>query len=87
LKKKAVNPQMLILARQFRNMTQREVAAAIEVNQAKISKAELGIIGVREGDEFLGKLSALYEFPEDFFFQDGQIYSADVKITDPKRRF
>lgn len=45
-----VNPDMIVLAREARQLSQKDLADAIGVNQTKVSKFELGLLNVPEKD-------------------------------------
>jgi len=67
-----VNPQMLILARESRGMTQSELARAVGVTQGKVSKYENGMLLVSRED--LDKIAAVLDYTPDFFFQQDKVY-------------
>lgn len=67
---------MLTLARQAREMSQEELAAALGVSQARISKIEHGLL---PGDEIVDALSKELDYPTTFFFQDGHNYGLPVR--------
>lgn len=70
--KQKVNPQMIVLARESRGLTQRELADATSLSQANISKFESGVLEVLE--ENLEKLVGVLNYPRGFFFQNDPIY-------------
>lgn len=63
-----LNPDMLRLAREARELTQVELAKAAGVTQALVSKLEHGLIG-QPSDDVLDKLSGALRFPPAFLFQ------------------
>lgn len=63
-----VNPEMVILAREFRGLTQEELARKICVSQARIARIEGGIKTDVE-DVIVGSMSEQLGFPVDFFGQ------------------
>src|SRR6266481_172406 len=67
-----VNPQMLVLGREASGLTQKELAEAIEVSQAQISKFEAGLLDV--SDDSLDKLTVVLNRPRSFFFQTDRVY-------------
>ena len=67
-----VNPQMLILARESRGMTQSELAEAVGVTQGKISKYENGMLLVSRED--LDKIATVLDYNADFFLQQDKVY-------------
>lgn len=69
---KLANPQMLLLARESRGITQTELSRSLDVTQAAISKAEK-IFG-KVSDELLQKIADKLKYPIDFFYQQKSIY-------------
>jgi Zn-dependent peptidase ImmA (M78 family)/DNA-binding transcriptional regulator YiaG len=69
--RRSVNPDMLILARESRGLSQTALAAALSVTQGKISKCETGSIAVSSED--LEKLANVLEYPPDFFFLSDRV--------------
>lgn len=66
--KAKINNETLELARQLRQLTQKEVAEAIGISQGQLSKAEHGI---QELDKpTLESLAAYYEVPFQFFYKE-----------------
>lgn len=61
----AINPEMMVIAREARELTQGELAKLLSVSQGKISKMECGLIGISE--EMLRQLSIVLDFPKHFF--------------------
>jgi len=64
-----INPEMLILAREYRGLTQEELARKLYVSQAKIARIEGGI-QTEIPDELLSTLSETLSFPSEFFSQE-----------------
>ena len=65
--KQTVNPEMLILGRDLRGLTQAELARQMEVTQGKVSKMEDGLLNVSDRD--LGAYVAKLRLPRAFFFR------------------
>jgi Zn-dependent peptidase ImmA (M78 family)/transcriptional regulator with XRE-family HTH domain len=61
------NPEMVILAREFRGLTQAQVADASGMTQARIARAEAGV-GIELSDEEIDRLAAVLAFPRAFLF-------------------
>jgi Zn-dependent peptidase ImmA (M78 family)/transcriptional regulator with XRE-family HTH domain len=59
------NPEMIILARESRGLTQRALAKAIAVAQGTISKIENG--QAIASDEMVQKISSVLQYPVEFF--------------------
>lgn len=69
---KAVEPQRIVLARESRGMLQSELAEAIDIPQAKLSKMESGLLEV--SDSQLERLSKTLCYPKNFFYEFIEIY-------------
>jgi len=74
---------MLVLARQLRGLTQKELAKVITVSQAKVSKMEQGLLSIDK--EVLNRISKKLDFPNGFFSQHGQIYPAGISLFRKKQ--
>src|ERR1700733_5168028 len=61
-----INPDMVILAREYRGLTQAELAQRVGCQQPKIAKIEAGIADDVSGEAVM-LLSAALEFPGAFF--------------------
>src|SRR5712692_815993 len=90
-----VNPEMVILAREYRGLTQEELAKELFVSQAKIARIEGGLQS-DVPDSLMDALSEALSFPRDFFSQEenrigfgssSYFYrkKADLTATDRKR--
>ena len=66
------NPSMIILAREARGITQKDLAATIGINQGTLSKLEGGMGEITV--EHLNKLSETLNYPVAFFLQQGHVY-------------
>ena len=81
---KIANPEMITLARESRGLTQTELAKALGVTQAAISKAE----------KFSGKVSGalvkdmalVLDYPESFFYQQGFRYAPATPLLHRKQK-
>lgn len=61
-----VNHNQLILAREYRGLTQTELSKAVQgLSQSNLSKFEKGLGGL--SDEILEKIFNVLEFPKEFF--------------------
>lgn len=67
-----LNPQMLVLAREARGMTQAELSVKMAVGQGTLSKIETGMLPA--SDEIFAAISNALDFPRDFFFEPGRPY-------------
>ncbi len=68
-----VNPNMVILARESRSMTQGQLAVSLGITQGKLSKIEHGLLSVSQ--EEVKSLSEALGYPESFFFETGEKYT------------
>src|SRR5215217_2703750 len=66
------NPQMLVLARESRALSQAELSRQTGIPQAALSRYEKGISVVP--DDRLEMLAATLNYPVRFFFRSDQIY-------------
>jgi Zn-dependent peptidase ImmA (M78 family) len=68
---KAANPNMVILAREARGLSQKELADSLSVTQGRISKIEMGLLPVPA--DLLEALSRVLDYPKHFFLQEGSL--------------
>lgn len=66
------NPDLLILARESRGITQKELAEKLGVNQGWLSRVESGLREV--SDELLKEICDCLNYPVDFFIQKEKVY-------------
>lgn len=66
-----INHEMFVLAREYRNLTQEELARRINVTQGSISKVEGGLAPERAA-ELIDRIAAALGFPIEFFHQAGE---------------
>jgi Zn-dependent peptidase ImmA (M78 family)/DNA-binding XRE family transcriptional regulator len=66
------NPEMLVVARESRGLTQKELADRLSISQANVSKFESGILSV--SDELLEQIATALGYPKAFFRQYDQVY-------------
>jgi Zn-dependent peptidase ImmA (M78 family)/transcriptional regulator with XRE-family HTH domain len=77
------NPEMAILAREFRGLTQTELAEQIGTKQGTISKIEAGL---HPPESFLPKISSALGFPEDFFEQQDRVFGFNSAVFFHRKR-
>ena len=78
------NPEMLVLARESRGQTQKDLAGLAGINQAEISKIERGMRGV--STDTLQQLAAALEYPESFFIQTDRVFGSLSSMYHRKRQ-
>ncbi len=66
-----VNPNMIVLAREARGLTQAELADLIGMSPTNLSKIERSDIGIN--DEVLETIAEKTDYPAHFFKQSGEI--------------
>jgi len=84
-REKRINPEMVILARESRGLTQRELAERLSVSPGWLSRVEGGLRGIQ--DTNLKQLSEVLDYPVDFFKQKEPVYGLGItEIFHRKRR-
>lgn len=66
-----INNEMLVIARQLRQMTQEDVCIKANISQGILSKAENGLRELQ--DDILERLSHVYDLPMSFFYRENDI--------------
>ena len=69
---KQFNPEMLVVARKARGLTQSALATRLTMKQAHLSKIEAGVLNPPEN--MVERLGVILRFKKDFFF-----YSSSVR--------
>lgn len=78
------NPQMVILGRESRGLSQKKLAQVLGITQGTISKIESGLIPV--SDEMIEMLSQTLDYPTHFFRQEGSITSIGIAEVFHRKR-
>lgn len=79
-----INPQMLVLARESRGLSQAELAAAIGASQGKVSKYENGLLDMSDDD--LALIADALDYERDFFFQTDPIQGLGTSLLFNRKR-
>jgi Zn-dependent peptidase ImmA (M78 family)/transcriptional regulator with XRE-family HTH domain len=66
-----LNHEMIVLAREYRNLTQEQLARSVTVSQATIAKIEGGL-SRDVATHLIQRIAASLEFPVEFFYQTGE---------------
>ena len=66
-----VNPDMIVVARESRELTQGALAGKLSITQATLSKYETGMLTV--SDDHLSALARVLDYPDEFFSQEDQV--------------
>lgn len=72
MEKRIVDPTSVIIAREARGLTQKNLAEKLSISQSALSKIEFGISNLPV--DLLPSLSEVLEYPEDFFYQNFEIF-------------
>lgn len=76
--RKIFNPEMLVVARKSRGLTQGALAIRLSMKQAHISKIEAGMLN--PPDEMIEKLPEALNYQKDFFFREGRRFGIEAAI-------
>jgi Zn-dependent peptidase ImmA (M78 family)/transcriptional regulator with XRE-family HTH domain len=83
----AINPKMIVLAREYRGINQEELAQNISITQGYLSKIEKGLLLANE--EVLERLCATLKLDAKFFSKKGDIFPPNLyyrkKTKTPQR--
>lgn len=82
---KKPNPDMIIIARESRGITQNNLAKLLSVSQGRISKIESGLLD-NIPDKLLKKLSEVLNYPEEFFFRREQRFPLGLTVLFHRKR-
>lgn len=78
------NPEMVILAREARSLTQSDLARKSAISQANISKYESGIRAIP--DAHVHKIADILRYPQEFFYLPEQRYGFGSSCTYHRKR-
>lgn len=81
---KEVNPEMIVLARQSRGLSQKELARKLSITPALLSKMESGIRDTTV--ENLRKIAETLDYPLEFFYNGESIYGLGISEIYHRRR-
>ena len=75
---KPFNPEMLVIARKSRGLTQGELAKLLSMKQSHISKIEAGVLNPSQ--EIIDSFSSALGYQNDFFLRSDQIFGIGSSI-------
>lgn len=78
------NPEMMVLARELRGLTQSELATRAGVSQGHLSKIEHG--GIAPNGKVLADLADALDLPERFFYLQDRVYGPSVSELYHRKR-
>ena len=76
----AINPEMIVLAREIRGFTQKELAENINISQGMLSKIEKGLFNASQ--DFLLSIYDFLNFPISFFEQKDQLFDPNLTFIE-----
>src|SRR4051812_19849182 len=68
----ALNPQMIVVAREARQMSQAALAKTANIPQARLSRCEAGLTDI--DDTQLSAVARELDVPVEFFFQSDRVF-------------
>jgi Zn-dependent peptidase ImmA (M78 family)/transcriptional regulator with XRE-family HTH domain len=80
----SVNPEMVVLGRESRGLSQTELATALGFSQSKLSKIEGGLLDMSDAE--MERISSVLEYPPDFFKQTARVYGPGLGEFFHRRR-
>jgi Zn-dependent peptidase ImmA (M78 family)/transcriptional regulator with XRE-family HTH domain len=79
-----INPEMVVLGRESRGMTQAALARAMNVQQGTISKIEGGLLNPSE--ETIDRLVRTLRYPKEFFYQSDRVHGFGSSVFYHRKR-
>ena len=76
------NHELLLLARQYRGLSQADVADAAELDQGHYSRIERGLMNAEPSAGIVESISSALSFPSSFFLQNDEISGLPLSIHD-----
>lgn len=80
------NGELLLLARQYRERSQADVATEAGLDQGHYSRIERGLLNSEPSEETISKIAKALDFPVDFFFQDIELSGLPLSVHGPAWR-
>jgi Zn-dependent peptidase ImmA (M78 family)/transcriptional regulator with XRE-family HTH domain len=81
---RAINPEMVTVARESRGLSQSELARRLSIAQGALSKIEGGIRN--PSPELMSRLSAELDYPHEFFYSPEPVYGLGVGTLYHRKR-
>jgi Zn-dependent peptidase ImmA (M78 family)/transcriptional regulator with XRE-family HTH domain len=78
------NPEMLILARESRGLSQSDLAREVSIQQGTISKVESGVLS--PSPDLIERLARALLYPVKFFFQEDRVYGFNSTVFFHRKR-
>lgn len=80
------NPQLLLLARQYRRLSQTEVAERAGLNQGHYSRVENGLTVEGPSADVVERIANALTFPTEFFYQDDGLAGLPLSVHPMNRK-
>ncbi|WP_440978599.1 helix-turn-helix domain-containing protein [Sphingomonas pseudosanguinis] len=77
------NGELLLMARQFRGMSQAEVASIANLDQGNYSRLERGLMNGPPSEATVESVARAVKFPSSFFYQRSDVAGLPLSIHDP----
>ena len=78
------NPEMLVIARESRGLSQTDLARSIDLKQGSISKIESGVL--RPSPEIIDRLAISLRYPSALFFQSDHVFGFNSTVFFHRKR-
>jgi Zn-dependent peptidase ImmA (M78 family)/DNA-binding XRE family transcriptional regulator len=75
-REKSINHEMVVLARESRGLTQKELAKRLNITQGALSRIEGGLLGI--DDSTFKRMSTVLSYPSSFFVQKRPIFGVGL---------
>ncbi len=79
------NYEMLVIGRESRGLTQKELASKLDISAAQLSRIEVGLRNIKN-NELRGKIQNTLNYPLEFFVQNQPIYGMGVSELFHRKR-
>lgn len=80
------NPELLLLAREYRGYSQAELAEKIEIDQGHYSRIERGLLNAPISEASANALAKALDFPVSFFLQKDELSGLPLSVHEPAWR-
>ena len=80
------NPELLLLAREYRGYSQAELADLVEIDQGHYSRIERGLLNAPISKSSAEALSKALDFPISFFLQNDELSGLPLSVHEPAWR-
>src|SRR6185295_1067391 len=81
---RAINPDMISLARESRLLTQTELAQRLSIPQGHLSKIESGVVPI--SDDLIPRIAQTLEYPEGLFSLSDKTYGLGPSVFFHRKR-